>query len=182
VWNGPWTADDDATVTHWDGLLRGGRWIPAIGDSDAHNPEHTVGLPHTVVLADSLERKALLRGLKAGQSWLAESSAVSLEFTAAAGSHTAGIGGRVPVDTGTPVTVSVTVDGVPGTTLTLFDQLGPEQSMPVPASGTATLTWTTYPRYTRWVRAEVRRASGGPNTTQPNAMVAMTNPIFLGAR
>lgn len=180
VWNGPWTLDDEASVTHWDGLLRGGRWIPAIGDSDAHHPDQIVGLPHTVVLADSLERGALLRGLKAGRSWLAESSAVTLDFGVSAGGRQAGIGDRLPVDTGTVVQVSATVGGVPGTTVTILDQLGPQASAPVPASGTATLTWTTYPRYTRWVRAEVRRASGGPNTTQPNAMVAMTNPIFVG--
>ena len=50
VWNGPWTHDDEASVIHWDGLLRGGRFIPAIGDSDAHNPDQRVALPHTVVL------------------------------------------------------------------------------------------------------------------------------------
>ncbi|MFD9958287.1 CehA/McbA family metallohydrolase [Amycolatopsis sp. NPDC058986] len=180
VWNGPWTEDDQASVIHWDGLLRGGRWIPAIGDSDAHTPDHTVGLPHTVVRADSLARKDLLSGLKAGRSWLAESADVSLDFTAAAGSRTAGIGERLPVGIGTPVTVKAVVGGVPGTTVTFLDQLGPEHTETVPASGTATVTWTTYPRYSRWVRVEVRRPSGGPKTTVPNAMVAMSNPIFLG--
>jgi hypothetical protein len=46
-------------------------------------------------------------------------------------------------------------------------------------SGTATVNWTTYPRYSKWVRVEVRRPSGSPNTSVANAMVAMTNPIFL---
>jgi hypothetical protein len=180
VWNGPWTQDDDATVIHWDGLLRSGRWIPAIGDSDAHNPDQTVALPHTVVLADGLRREDLLAGLRAGRSWLAESSAVSLSASASADGRTAGIGERLPVDTGTPVTVEVEVGGVPATTVTIYDQLGPEHTETVPASGASTIRWTTYPRYTRWVRVEVRRPSGGPNTTMTNAMVAMTNPIFLG--
>ena len=180
VWNGPWTTDDQQTVDHWDGLLRAGRWIPAIGDSDAHNPGQIVALPHTVVLADSLERGALLRGLKAGQSWLAESSAVELTFTASSGGQVKGIGERLAVGTGTPVQVDVVVGGVPGTTVTILDQLGGEHTDTVPASGSATVSWTTFPRYSRWVRAEVRRPSGGINTTVPNAMVAMTNPIFLG--
>ena len=64
--------------------------------------------------------------------------------------------------------------------MSILDQLGPEHSETVPDSGTVTVTWTTYPRYSRWVRLEVRRPSGGPNTTTPNAMVAMTNPIFVG--
>lgn len=180
VWNGPWTADDQQTVDHWDGLLRSGTFLPAIGDSDAHNPDQIVALPHTVVLADSLQRNDLLAGLKAGRSWLAESSAVQLTFTAGAGGSTVNIGDRLPVGTGTPVTVQVVVGGVPGTTVSILDQLGVELTETVPASGSATVTWTTFPRYSRWVRAEVRRPSGGTNTTVPNAMVAMTNPIFLG--
>ncbi|MFI5585744.1 CehA/McbA family metallohydrolase [Amycolatopsis sp. NPDC051758] len=181
VWNGPWTQDDEASVIHWDGLLRGGRFIPAIGDSDAHNPDQRVALPHTVVLADRLRRKELLAGLKAGRSWLAESSAVELDFTVSGGGRTAGIGERLPAGTGTPVTVRAVVGGVPGTTVTFLDQLGPEHTETVGDSGAATVTWTTYPRYSRWVRVEVRRPSGGPNTTSPNAMVAMSNPIFLSA-
>ncbi len=180
VWNGPWTQDDEASVIHWDGLLRGGRFIPAIGDSDAHNPDQRVGLPHTVVLADGLRRRELLAGLKAGRSWLAESASVQLDFTASGGGTTAGIGERLAAGTGTPVTVRAVVAGVPGTTVTFLDQLGPEHSETIGDAGAATVTWTTYPRYSRWVRVEVRRASGSPNTTAPNAMVAMTNPIFLG--
>jgi hypothetical protein len=72
------------------------------------------------------------------------------------------------------------VGGVPGTTVTILDQLGVEHTETVPASGTAKVNWTTYPRYSKWVRAEVRRPAGSPNTTVANAMVAMTNPIFLG--
>nr|WP_254896685.1 CehA/McbA family metallohydrolase [Amycolatopsis sp. Hca4] len=181
VWNGPWTQDDEASVIHWDGLLRGGRFIPAIGDSDAHNPDQRVALPHTVVLADRLRRQELLAGLKAGRSWLAESASVQLDFTASGGGASAGIGERLAAGTGTPVTVKAVVAGVPGTTVTFLDQLGPEHTEPIGDSGAATVTWTTYPRYSRWVRVEVRRPSGGPNTTVPNAMVAMSNPIFLGA-
>lgn len=182
VWNGPWTEDDQATVIHWDGLLRGGHWIPAIGDSDAHNPDQKVALPHTVVLADSLRQEDLLRGLKAGRSWLAESAAVTLSFTAAGGGLTAEIGGRLAAGTGTPVTVQAVVGSVPGTTVVILDQLGPQHAGTVPDSGSATLTWTTYPRYSSWVRVEVRRPSGGIDTALPNAMVAMTNPIFLGEK
>ncbi|MEO3743078.1 CehA/McbA family metallohydrolase [Plantactinospora sp. B5E13] len=179
VWGGPWTDDDQASVTHWDGLLRGGKFIPAIGNSDAHNPDQVVAKPHTVVLADSLRKEHLLAGLKAGRSWLAESSAVQLSFTASVPGRTAEIGGRLPAEIGTPVTVTAVVGGVPGTTVTILDQLGPEYSQTVPESGVATVSWTTYPRYSRWVRAEVRRPTAG-STPLTAPMVAMTNPIFLG--
>ena len=179
VWNGPWTTDDQQTVDHWDGLLRSGTWIPAIGDSDAHNPDQIVALPHTVVLANSLAKDDLLAGLKAGRSWLAESSAVDLAFTASTNGRTLNIGDTATLDSGVAVTATAVVGGVPGTTVSILDQLGVEYSATVPASGQATVSWTTYPRYSRWLRVEVRRPSGGINTTVPNAMVAMTNPIFL---
>jgi hypothetical protein len=180
IWNGPWDLEDQQSVTTWDGLLRTGRWVPAVGNSDAHRPDQIVGLPHTVVLAGSLRKEDLIAGLKAGRSYLAESASVTVDFSAGAGQRTAGIGDRLPVGTGTPVTVEAKVAGVPGTTVTIHDQFGVEKSQTVPDSGSATVSWTTYPRYSKWVRAEVRRPSGGTNSTVPNAMVAMTNPIFLG--
>jgi hypothetical protein len=54
VWNGPWTEDDEKTLAAWDAMLRAGRWIPAVGDSDAHAEPQVVGLPHNVVLAEDL--------------------------------------------------------------------------------------------------------------------------------
>ncbi|WP_093419223.1 CehA/McbA family metallohydrolase [Saccharopolyspora flava] len=165
VWNKDWTAEEEAALHQWDGLLRTGHWIPLIGNSDAHNPTDAVGSPHTVVLADSLRREDLLAGLRTGRSWLAESASVQLEFTATAGGRSAGIGETLPVDTGTPVTFEVSVSGVPGTEVRVLDQLGLEHS------ATGSTSWTTYRRYTRWARVEVRRG---------DTAVALTNPIFLG--
>lgn len=179
VWNGPWTLDDDATVTTWDGLLRTGHWIPAVGDSDAHNPDQVVGLPHNVVLADDLRADPLMAGLRAGHNWIAESSAVQLELSATDGRTTVGIGDRLRTGSGTPVTVAVTVGGVPGTSVRFLNQLGPQYAETVPASGVATVRWTTVPRYTDWIRVEVRRPV--PTQTTPDTMVALTNPVFLSS-
>ena len=103
-----------------------------------------------------------------------------MSFVASSGGRSAGIGDRLPTDIGVPVTVEVEVGGVPGTSVSILDQLGVEHTETVPSSGTAKVGWTTDARYSRWVRAEVRRASGSPKTTVANAMVAMTNPIFIG--
>jgi hypothetical protein len=177
VWNGPWTLDDDAVVTTWDGLLRTGTWIPAVGDSDAHNPDQVVGLPHNVVLADDLTADPLMKGLRAGHNWLAESSAVQLTMTATDGHRTVGIGDTLHTGSGTPVTVEVTVGGVPGTSIRFLTQLGPQFAATVPASGTATASWITVPRYSDWIRVEVRRPVATPTTS--DTMVALTNPVFL---
>jgi hypothetical protein len=178
VWNGPWTQDDEATVIAWDGALRQGRFVPAVGDSDAHNPDQVVGLPHNVVLADGLRARHLLAGFRAGRNWIAESSAVGLSFTASSGGRSAGIGDHLRVGTGDEVTFEVTVAGVPGTSVRLLNQNGPQWVQSVNSSGAATVQWTTQSRYTRWVRAEVRRPV--PTATTADTMVALTNPIFLG--
>lgn len=180
VWNGPWTADDEAAVISWDGLLRTGTWRPAVGNSDAHNPDHVVALPHNVVLADDLTPRRLMEAFKAGRNWIAESAAVHLHFAVADDTGQAGIGERLVSDTGTPITVEVTVSGAPGTAVRLLNQNGPQWIEAVDASGTKTVRWTTQTRYSQWVRAEVRRPL--PTATTSDSVVALTNPIFLSAR
>lgn len=176
VWNGPWTLEDEAAVLAWHSMLRSGTFIPAVGNSDAHHPEQVVGLPQTVVHADSLERAALMRGLKAGRSWLAESAQVGLSLTATVKSRSTGIGGTLNVGTGTPVVIRAEVTGAPGATIQVIDQTGPVFAETADASGAGTLTWTAYRRYTSFVRIEVRKPS---TDGVPGAMVALTNPIFL---
>ncbi len=178
VWNGPWTLDDEAVLAGWDNLLVAGKWIPAVGDSDAHSEPQVIGLPHNVVLADDLDRRSILAGVKAGRVWLAESSAVNLTFAATGGGRSAGIGERLAVADGTPVTVTLTVDGTPGTGVRLITDQGVRFTAALPASGPGTVTWTTTPRNARYVRAEVRRPV--PTATTLDTMVALTNPIFLG--
>ena len=187
VWNGPWTLDDEAIVAAWDNLLvasgRSGTWIPAVGDSDAHSEPQVIGLPHNVVHADDLDRRSILAAVKAGRVWIAESAAVNLTLTASGpGQHgirqRAGIGERLEVDDDAPVTVTVTVDGAPGTAVRLVSDQGQRTAAPLPASGTGTVTWQTTPQNSRYVRAELRRPV--PTATTADTMVALTNPIFLG--
>ena len=102
VWNGPWTPDDEATLGAWQELLAGtgGRSLPAVAGSDAHDPGDQVGLPHNVALADGLDRRSILEALAAGRSWLAGSAGVDLRLEAAAGDRSAGIGERLAVPAG----------------------------------------------------------------------------------
>jgi hypothetical protein len=177
VWNGPWTLDDEASVIAWDSLLRTGKWLPAVGNSDAHHPDHVVGLPHNVVLADELTPKRLMEGFKSGRNWVAESAAVALHFAVSDGKHEAGVGERLTAGTGTPITVELAVSGVPNTSVRLLNQNGPQWIQTVGSTGSLTVRWTTQTRYSTWVRAEVRRPVPTPTTS--DSMVALTNPIFL---
>ncbi len=183
VWNGPWTLDDEAALATWDSLLAasagGGVWPVALGGSDAHREPDVVGLPRNLVLAGGLDRRAVLDGLRAGRVWVAESGAVELSFGAAGGGRSAGVGERLAVEPGVPVGVRLEVGGVHGCVARLCTDLGAVLEAPAGGDGRLLATWTTSPRAAAYVRAEVRRP--GPGPTPSGAMVALTNPIFLGA-
>ncbi|WP_055490416.1 CehA/McbA family metallohydrolase [Streptomyces sp. TP-A0356] len=186
VWNGPFTPDDEATLAEWDNTLVAsvreghGRWLPAMGNSDAHRDPDAIGTPQTVVLADDLTREAVQEGIRAGRSYVAESRNVSLAFTAsgAHGEH-AGIGERLRVGRDTPVTVRLEAQGAPRCTIRFVTDQGVLfTSDPLPVSGTGSAEWHTTPAYAAYVRAELRHeTAAGP---VPGVMAAFTNPIFLG--
>jgi len=196
VWNGPWTWDDDAAVSTWDNMLvesvkRGTSWLPAMGNSDAHNPGNVIGLPQNVVLADALTRDAILAGIKAGRNWIAESADVRLSFAAAGPrGQAAGIGERLDVGAGDKVGVRLEVKGVPNGTVRLITDEGQILQTTLPADGAGTVNWLTTPDVSAYVRAEVRHpktdgSAGAPALSADlnfGAMAAMTNPIFLGKR
>jgi hypothetical protein len=178
VWNGAWTLDNQAAVTYWDGLLRAGHWIPAVGDSDSHTDADPVGLPHNVVRADDLTAEHLMAGLRAGHNWLAESADVRVGLRVTDGTAGAGIGETLLASSsGTPVTAEVDVAGAPGCVVRLCTQLGPRHEQTVPASGRVRVSWQSMPRHTDWVRVEVRRPE--PTQTTVDTMVALTNPVFI---
>nr|WP_317454166.1 CehA/McbA family metallohydrolase [Streptomyces sp. TRM68416] len=185
VWNGACTPDDEMALAHWDSMLvasvRDGRdWIPAMGNSDAHRDPDPVGTPQTVVLADDLTREAILEGIRAGRSYVAESRHVSLAFTASdEHGEQAGIGGRLETAADTPVTVRLEATGAPRCTVRFVtDQGALFTSAPLPVSGAGVVEWRTTPSYAAYVRAELRHETAiGP---LPGAPAAFTNPIFLG--
>ncbi|MDJ0342401.1 CehA/McbA family metallohydrolase [Streptomyces sp. H10-C2] len=195
IWNGPWTPDDELSLNTWDNLLtasgRGdGHWIPAMGNSDAHREPQVVGLPQTVVLADRLDRPSLLAGIRAGRSWLAESSAVQLAFTATGphGEH-AGIGERLVVAAGDIVTVRLEVSGVPdaggvfGAQARLMTDEGQMYATQLPVSGIGHIEWRTTASLAAYVRAEVRHpVTDGGASGLPGRVAALTNPIWLDPR
>ncbi|MFF5565997.1 CehA/McbA family metallohydrolase [Streptomyces sp. NPDC012623] len=184
VWNGPYTPDDEVSLAEWDNLLvsaaRSGRpWTPAMGGSDAHREPDAIGTPQTVVLADDLSREAVLAGLRAGRSYVAESARVSLSLTATGGrgGH-AGIGERLRVAPDAPVTVRLEVTGAPGRTARFVTDQGILHTVTLPGTGTGTAEWRTTASYASYVRAEVRHAPTAPPL--PGALAAFTNPVFLG--
>ncbi|MFP3991813.1 CehA/McbA family metallohydrolase [Streptomyces sp. E11-3] len=189
VWNGPYTPDDEVSLAEWDNTLvsgarsgkAAGSWIPAMGNSDAHRDPDPVGTPQTVVLADDLTREAILAGIRAGRSYVAESSQVTLAFTAAGsrGQH-AGIGGRLAVGPDESVTVRLETQGAPGCTVHFVTDQGRLFTTTLDADGSGTAEWRTTAAYAAYVRAEVRHPPVVPGL--PGPLAAFTNPVFLGRR
>ncbi len=196
VWNGPWTYDDESAVDTWDAMLgtamrTGEDWLPAMANSDAHSVPQVIGLPQTVVYADDLSRPAILEGIREGRSYVAESSAVTVAFTASGGGRQAGIGETLRVAADTPVDVRLEVSGVPNGTVRFITDEGQLHQESLGAAGTGTVVWRTTASLAAYVRAEVRhpKADGTPgkgNTMGPDlqwgAMAALTNPIVLRIR
>ncbi len=196
VWNGPWTYDDESAVDTWDAMLgeamRSGRkWLPAMGNSDAHSEPQVIGLPQTVVYADDLNRDAIVAGIASGRTYLAESSAVTVALTAAGAGRSAGIGETLTVALDAPVDVRVEVSGVPNGTVRLITDEGQMHQESLEASGAGTVVWRTTASLAAYVRAEVRHplADGAPghgNTMaaalQWGPMAALTNPVVLRGR
>lgn len=179
VWNGlwtsdrPWNADNEAALAEWGGGLlsgiREGRWRPAMGNSDTHL-EGQIGIPHTVVFAEELSTPAILAGIRAGRSWIAESAAVAVSLTATAGARDAGMGGRLTT-LGEQVVVRARVGGVPSATVSFHTDRGEVHRERLSGRGAGTAEWRTRAKESAFVRIEVRHPHG--------PMAALTNPVIL---
>ena len=180
VWNGrwssslPWNADNEAAVADWaHGLAEGvreGRWRPAIGNSDAHLADQ-LGTPCTVVMAEELSTRAILAGLRAGRSWIAESQSIDVSFTATSGDRSAGIGGQLET-AGEMADVVLTVrHGIASGIVSIHTDAGQVHSQALPTAGAGVVAWRTRAGESSYVRAEIRHPDG--------AMAALTNPIIL---
>jgi hypothetical protein len=179
VWNGlwssdlPWNADNEAALAEWGRSLaagiHSGRWRPAMGSSDTHL-EGQIGTPHTVVLAEELSTGAILAGLRAGRSWIAESAVVTLSLAVCAGGRSAGVGERLETR-GEPALVRVELRGVPSGSVSFHTDRGTVHRDSLPTDGSGVVQWRTSAEESAFVRVEVRHPGG--------QMAALTNPVIL---
>jgi predicted metal-dependent phosphoesterase TrpH len=179
VWNGEWAsdlwwqADNETALAEWGrGLaadIHRGTGRPAVGNSDTHFAGQ-IGIPHTVVAAERFSADAILDGIRAGRSWIAESAAVHLTFTVSAGGRCAGIGERLETS-GDSAAARVEVDGVPSGVVTFHTERGVAHRVSFPAAGSGVVEWDSSAAESGFVRVEVRHPEG--------RMAALSNPIIL---
>lgn len=178
VWNGlwtsgqPWQADNEAALAEWGRSLAAGihtgSWRPAMGNSDTHL-EGQIGIPHTAVFAEELSTEAILAGIRSGRSWIAESAAVEVSFTADAEGRIAGVGERLATH-GEQVEVRAAIQGVPAATVSFHTDRGKVHHAALPAGG-GVVQWHTTAEDSAFIRIEVRHPNGN--------VAALTNPIIL---
>jgi hypothetical protein len=177
VWNGRWNLDDEVSLRIWQRLLREGRRVVAVGGSDSHTHHQPVGSPQTVVHARELSIPAIVDGLRCGNSYIARSRSVTVEFTVscrrAAELAVPGQTLRVPPEA--PVTVTAMITGAPGTSAALITAAGCAARAKVSGSARTMLRWELDAESARFARLEVREAPRRPL----GAMVALTNPVWL---
>ncbi|RBM23322.1 hypothetical protein [Streptomyces sp. PT12] len=124
-----------------------------------------------MVRANELSTVAILDGLRAGRSWIAESATVELAFTASAGGRRAGSGERLATR-GEAAVVRVKVRGVPSGTVSLHTEAGTAHRAALPDTGAGAVEWRTGADESGFVRVEVRHSHGH--------MAARGNPVILG--
>jgi hypothetical protein len=183
VWNGPWTGDDQTAVEHWHSMLVAGTFLPVVGNSDSHVDSQAVGLAQTVVRLPTLSTGEVIRAIRGGHAWVAESASVELTFEATLGGRTASCGDHLDAAPTDVVDVRLTASGVPGSVAHLRGPLGILAGATADESGRVTLMAAVPAGAAPFVRAEVRRPDDvvvSPVDDMPGAqMVALTNPIFL---
>lgn len=175
VWNGPWTGlqaiANEKAVTGWHQLLTDGVFKPAVGNSDSHRREQTIGLAQTVVHAERLAADAVIDAYRGGHSWIAGSSQVQLDLTATRDGVVARCGDHLTPAPDRPAAVRLEAGGVPGAVATLFGPGAATYGTAAADASGALVLEASVPGGTAFVRAEIRDSGG--------AMVALTNPVFL---
>lgn len=164
-------SDAVSNAPYWDGLLREGYRLSAVGGSDSHNgpaypaTEHAVGWPATVVEADNLSVSAILNGIRSGRTFVDRTSAgdTLLDYKADAEGRSARMGGIIEIAPTAEVHLSIHAVAVEHSLVHLFlDGAESGTFRPVALSAyDSTVETTLRPGPGKhWVRVEVCDTAG----------------------
>lgn len=161
-------------VTWWDGLLRQGRKLTAVGGSDFHRWPQPFAQPINVVYAPSNSKAQLLASVRSGNLAIAVSPKGPRALLAGAdtaGAFTVPMGGSIHQPTGR---FQVTVDRAAGQVVIAYAKTGKIWERAVTgAHWTGEFQHATAAGERDYVRIELR-----PTATSAD-LSAMTNPIYL---
>jgi hypothetical protein len=178
--DGDWEEDprsfldhNQQAVTWWDGLLRQGRKVTAVGGSDFHRWPQPFSQPINIVHAPTNSKQELLASVRSGNLAIAVSPKGPRALLAAAdasGAFRIPMGGTVGQMSGS---FQVTVQLAPGQTVTAYAKRGKIWEQTVKGSDwTGRFTHAPAAGERDYVRIELRP------TADSNDLSAMTNPIY----
>jgi hypothetical protein len=181
VWNGPWVAENEASLAYWVRELAKGRRLTALAGSDYHRREElhgsrvrAPGTPATWVdVPGEASAGAILDAIRRGHVSL--SSRVTgpfLELTLRGVGEAVPAGDRLSAAPDAKLTVRVRCLRGKGHILTLHDQDAVRDRKEIRGED-ETVSFEVETEASRYLRAELREGRG--------VMQAMTNPIYLEA-
>ena len=186
VWQHPWPLFNYQSLMLWDGLLRQGHRIVAVGGSDKHQPlfdgslgYHEIGTPATWLYVDELSVPGLLAGLGAGHAFISAGPAgPRLELAAESAAGAAMMGDTLALATGETAVGRCRVNGAAGYWLRLVSAAG-KQEIPIQGEELR-YEWTAVATDLYW-RAEVVEPPPAHQRDDPAAqhVVSLSNPIYL---
>jgi hypothetical protein len=191
VWQAPWRFYNWESLERWDGLLRKGERIVAVGGSDAHyvppaTPRHPHGLaePTTWVYAeDGGSEEGVLDGLRKGHVFVSDSPrGAHLKLLAdedGDGAFEKMMGDTLQAPEGKRVQFRVEVNGGMGRRLWLVCDALPLDIIELHDVDTV-FNFSLEFSGRSYIRAELRGNRGRPERGE--VVWAMTNPIWLGVR
>ena len=192
VWGGPWFISNYQSLAVWDGQLRQGKRITAVGGSDKHQGPFTgelgwyeIGTPCTYVLAEALSVPTIIAGLRAGHAFVSEGPAgPRLELTAEdiQNGQQMLMGDELRLPAGSSLRLRCRVQNGAGNVLRLVSA----QSILEAAIGGDDFTYECQVPVTgdTYWRAEVIEPPEAPLDQEPAALMAkaLGNPIYVKVR
>ena len=168
--NGP-TVMRQQQMTLWDSLLREGRRITAVGESDWHRGPLPVGMPSVRVWAPELSAKAILAAVRDGHVIVMTNGTLEApDFSVTSAGVAYHAGDELTTRAGEPLAVRVTLPGAgyEGAHVDLVWR-GEVVASAKPAGGD--VRFERFPSFGGYLRAHVVSADGVP--------LAVTNPVFV---
>jgi hypothetical protein len=173
-------------IRFWQSILDQGIRITAVGGSDNHDPrlsrddrQSPVGMPATVVHADSLAAADLFAGVRSGRVYvdLSGDKSRTVDVHATSGGEAATMGGNLSADRGTTMNLEIrTTGGQPGDTIELISRNGRLLQLEDPhvdSSDESRSHQLVSDGGYEWVRVNVRGGDG--------QLLLLSNPVYINA-
>lgn len=168
VWNRPWMDTNREAVDMWDGLLKQGRQITAVGGADYHRGDAPL-VPATWVHVRELSLAGVKDGILRGHVFLSETPQGPLIYLNTADGR-AMAGDSVVCAPNAPAALVARATGAAGCTLRLISRYA-EHSEPVTSDDHLVKHAIVPGPHGNYLRVELLRPNGN--------VAALTNPIYF---